>query len=151
MMFKKGGSAVAYLLFILFFFLLLIPLVLGMVIPQYKAHKKATGGIVNYDPVMRKFVYRIPMLRQELLTALTTPQDLDELTCTLDRPGILRFSEYGSHQDYYFQIHDYPGFCILTLEQVALLGMQSGVPYQLNPFLIGKLQAEPLPFSHYGF
>ena len=49
------------LIFFVFFFLILIPLVLGMIIPIYKKHQETTNGIINYDPYMRKFInaYRL--------------------------------------------------------------------------------------------
>ena len=49
-----------FLFFAIFFFLILIPLVLIIVIPIYKNHKKATNGIMNYDDTIRKFVYKVP-------------------------------------------------------------------------------------------
>ena len=45
-----------FLFFALFFFVILIPLVLGIIIPIYKDHSKVTGGIINYDNIMKKFV-----------------------------------------------------------------------------------------------
>ena len=47
------------LIFEVFFFLILIPLVLGMIIPIYKKHQETTNGIINYDPYMRKFIYKV--------------------------------------------------------------------------------------------
>ena len=43
------------LFFAIFFFLILIPLVLGIIIPVYKNHSSVTGGIINYDSTMKKF------------------------------------------------------------------------------------------------
>lgn len=54
-----------FLLFALFFFVILIPLVLGIIIPIYKDHSKVTGGIINYDSTMRKFVYKYGMINQK--------------------------------------------------------------------------------------
>ncbi len=42
-----------FLFFTIFFFLILIPLVLIIIIPIYKKHKKVTNGIINYDSNMR--------------------------------------------------------------------------------------------------
>ena len=50
------------LIFEVFFFLILIPLVLGMIIPIYKKHQETTNGIINYDPYMRKFIYKAVMV-----------------------------------------------------------------------------------------
>lgn len=141
-----------FLLFVLFFFVILIPLVLGIIIPIYKEHSKVTGGIINYDSTMRKFVYKINLSSQEIINLLNTKNDIDELSCAFDfEKSVVRFSEYGSHRDYYFKIQECSDFSILKLEQVALLGMQSHVPYKLNPFIVSKLRAEIVPFSQYGF
>ena len=140
------------LFFAIFFFVILIPLVLGIIIPIYKEHSKVTGGIINYDSTMRKFVYKINLSSQEIIDLLNAKNDIDELSCSFDfEKAIIRFSEYSSHRDYYFQIQECSGFSILKLEQVELIGMSSHVPYKLNPFIVSKLQAEIVPFSQYGF
>ena len=140
------------LFFVIFFFFLLVPLVLGIVIPIYKKHRNVTGGTINYDSTMRKFVYKIKLSHQQAVDLLLTKNVADELSCTLDlEKGILRFSEYGSHRDYLFQIREYSGFSILKLEQVEWIGMSSHVPLKINPFIVAKLQAELVPFSQYGF
>ena len=101
---------------------------------------------------MRKFVYKINLSRQEIIDLLNAKNVIDELSCSFDlEKSVIRFFEYGSHRDYYFKIQECSDFSILRLEQVALLGMQSSVPYKLNPFIVSKLQAEIVPFSQYGF
>ncbi len=141
-----------FLFFILFFFIFLIPLILGVVIPIYKNHNKATAGIINYDSTMRKFVYKINLSSHEIIDLLNTKSDCDELSCGFDyEKSIIRISEYGSHRDYYFKIKECSGFSILRLEQVSLFGMQSHVPLKLNPFIVSKLRAEIVPFSQYHF
>ena len=141
-----------FLFFAIFFSAILIPMVLGIIIPIYKKHHSVTGGIINYDSTMRNFVYKINLSYQQAVDLLNVKNDVDELSCTFDfEKAIIRFSEYGSHRDYYFQIQECNGFSILKLKQVELIGMQSHVPYKLNPFLVSKLQAEIVPFSQYCF
>ena len=141
-----------FLVFSAFFFLVLIPLVLAIIIPIYKRHYKTTGNIINYDTTMRKYVYKIYMSRDQIINTLKNTADIDELSCDFDfERSTIKFSEYGSQKEYYFQIQECNGFSILRLEQVALLGMQSHIPYKLNPFLVSKLQAEIIPFSLYAF
>lgn len=140
------------LYFAVFLFVILLPLVLGMIIPIFQNHRKATGGIINYDSSMRKFVYKTNYSYQQVVDLLNTKNNVDELSCAFDfDKRIVRFSEYGSHMDYYFQVQECGDFSILRLEKVALIGMGSHVPYKLNPFLVSKLQAEIVPFSQYGF
>ena len=141
-----------FLIFLAFFFLILNPLVLAIIIPVYKKHYKAMGNIINYDSTMRKYVFKVYMSREEIINNLKNTTDIDELSCDFDfERSIIKFSEYGSHKEYRFQIQECDGFSILRLEQVALWGMQSHIPYKLNPFLISKLQAEIIPFSQYSF
>lgn len=125
-------------------------LIAGYAIPIYKDHKKATGGVINYDPSMRKFVYRVNLPYRQILETLQTKNGTDELSCTFEQ-NVLRISEYGSHRDYYFRVQECDGYCVVRLEQVEAFGMKSSVPYKLNPFMLSKLQAKLLPFSRYGF
>ncbi len=138
--------------FSLFFFVILLPFVLCIIIPIYKNHSKVTDSIINHDSTMRKFVYKINFSNQEIISLLNTKSDVDELSCTFDfDKSVIRFSQYSSHRDYYFRVQECDGYSILRLEQVALVGMQSHVPYKLNPFMVSKLQAEIIPFSQYEF
>ena len=140
------------LIYMIFFFIILIPLVLGIIIPIYKNHSNVTGDIINYDFTMRKFVYKINLSCQQAVDLLSTKNVFDELSCTFDfDKAIIRFSEYGSQRDYYFQVQEFEDFSVLKLEQVNLIGMQSHIPYKLNSFMVSKLQAEIVPFSQYGF
>ena len=141
-----------FLLFGIFFFIILVPLILGIIIPIYKNHSKVCGGIINYDSTMRKFVYKVNLTYKQTVDLLNTKSDADELSCTFDLDkAIIRFSEYGSHRNYYFQVLKYSGFSILRLEQVELIGISSHIPYKLNPYMVSKLNAEIVPFSLYGF
>ena len=140
------------LAFFFLIFLILTPLVLAIIIPVYKKHYETTGNIINYDSMMRKYVYKVYMSREQIINNLKNSTDIDELSCDFDfERSAIKFSEYGSNKEYYFQIQECDGFSILRLEQVALLGMQSNIPLKLNPFLVSKLQAEIIPFSLYGF
>lgn len=141
-----------FYVFLIFFFAFLIPLVLGIIIPVYKSHYKATGSIINYDTTMRKFVYKVNLSSEDIINLLKIKNDIDELSCTFDfDKSVIRLSDYGSYRDYYFQVQECNGFSILRLEQVTLIGMSSHIPYKLNPFMVRKLQAEIIPFSQYGF
>lgn len=140
------------LIYAIFFFVILIPLVLGMVAPMLKKHYKTTDAVMNYDIYMRKFVYKVPLKRDEIIEALRYTDDIDELSCSFDfeRSAVV-ISEYGSSREYYFYIDEYDGYSILKLEQVALIGMSSHIQYKLNPFMVSKLHARLVPFSQYAF
>jgi len=136
----------------LLFFVFAASIVFSYTIPISKKYKKTTGGIINHDSTMRKFVYKINLSNKDIIDLLKTKNISDELSCSFDfDKSVIRLSEYGSHRDYYFQVEEYDNFSVLKLEQVAFIGMKSSVPYKLNPFMVSKLQAEIVPFSDYGF
>ncbi len=56
-----------FLIFGVFFFLILIPLVLGIVIPIMIKHRKVTGNVINYDSLMGKYVYKVCMSESEII------------------------------------------------------------------------------------
>lgn len=139
-------------IFYVFLFVLVMFLAFGSVIPMHKKHREVSNGIINYDSVMRKFVYKVYLSRQEIITLLKSKNEIDELTCTFnDDETVIKISEYGSNRKYYFQVQELNGFSLLKLEQVSIIGMQSRVPFKLNPFLVEKLNAEIVPFSQYKF
>ena len=117
-----------------------------------KKHKEISNGIINYDSLMRKFVYKVHLSKQEVITLLKLKNEIDELTCTFNNDEtIIKISEFGSYRKYFFQVQEIDGYSLLKLEQVSLFGMQSQVPFKLNPFLVKKLNAEIVPFSQYEF
>ena len=137
-----------FLLFSAFFFLLMIPLVLGVIIPTIRSHRKTTGKTVNYDAMMRVFMYRIQMSEEAIINTLKAKSSIDELSCEFDfERSIVKISEYGSSRDYYYTIQTYDVYSVLKLTQVSLIGMQSHIPYKLNPFMVKKLNAELVPYK----
>ena len=145
-------DTLGFILFYIFLFILVSVLALGTVIPMHKKHKEVSNGIINYDSVMRKFVYKIYLSRQEVITLLKSKNEIDELTCSFNNDEtIIKISEYGSNREYYIEVCEHKNYSILKLEQVSLIGMRSYIPFKLNPFIVNKLQAELVPFSQYGF
>ena len=141
-----------FLMFTILLFAVLFFITLGDLIPLYKRHDKVTGGIINYDSTMRKFVYKVHGSIEDMINLLQTKNVVDELSCSFDlHRSVIKFAEYGASSEYYFQVQECNGFSILRLEQVSLIGMQSHIPFKLNPFIVGKLQAEIIPYSQYGF
>lgn len=140
------------LIYSIIYFVFFIPLILMMHVPVYKNHKKITGGMINYDSFMRKFVYKIYLSKEQTITSLKTRNAADELTCSFDfDKNIIEFAEYGNKHKYFFQILEYNHYSILRLEQVALISGGNQIVYKLNPFIVRKLSAEIIPFSRYGF
>lgn len=137
-------------LFIVFLFLLSITLVLSIVVPIFKNHHITTGDVINYDSIMRKFVYKVYMSEEKIISTLKEKSTMDELSCDFDFDrSVIKISEYGSSREYSFEIIVFDGYSLLKLNQTSLIGMQSHIPYKLNPFIVKKLNAELVPYTQY--
>ena len=140
------------LFFAVLLLILFLSIVLGMLLPIIKRHKEATGGIVNHDPSMTRFVYKVYFGRDEIIRLLEMKNIEDEISFQFDSDrSIVTVSEPGASQKYSCTVVEYEGWSILRLEKVHLLDMQSHIQYKLNPCIIRKLSAVPVPFSEYGF
>lgn len=140
---------------------------IGVNLPILMKHKKVTGDVVNYDPPMRKFVYKVYMYREEIISSLKIMNVKDDLSCTFDlEKNTVLFSDLTavySRKEYFYEIQECDGFSILKLSQVSRAKIhsnrprrffysrgQNNIPYMLNPFMVRKINAEIIPFSQYG-
>ncbi len=132
-------------------FLALLPLFLGTIIPIVKNHRTVTGDTVNYDCNMRRFVYKVKRSKEEIIDILKTHNVADELLCEFEPDGtIVKISDYDSYRKNHIIIQECDSYCILRLESVELIGVQSYIQYKLTPFMVSKLSAEPVPYEKYG-
>ena len=145
-------ASVENLFFAALFLILFCIVVLGILLPIIKRYREATGGIVNHDSTMSRFVYKVYCSRGEIIRLLEMKNIEDELTFQFDTDRVIvTVSEPGASQKYSCTILEFEGYSILRLEKVHLLDMQSHIQYKLNPCIIRKLSAEPVPFSEHGF
>lgn len=134
------------IIFLVFFF----PLVFMIILPIYRKHHKTSGGLKNYNTSMNAFVYKVYLPKAEIIRTMMATKETDELACSFDFDrSIVLFSEYGSSGEYFFAIQECDGFCLLKLKQVSLLS-KGLLPYQLNPFMVSKLNVEIVPFAEFG-
>ena len=135
--------------FSLLVFAFVFILVLAIWIPVWRKNSCAEDGVVNHDAMMTQFVWRVQLLPSEIIPALTKANVQDALRCSLDPDGQTLRMSLGHSEDacYHFTIEQHNGFSVLRLVQTPVIlahGMQKTM---LNPFVIGKLGAEPLPYS----
>ena len=134
------------------FVALLFPTVFCAFWYPLKEHRKTVKDCINYDAMMQKFVYEVPMSKNEIIRTLQMAKDIDELKCTFDfELSIIDFEEFGSHLEYYYQIEERADFSVLRLRRVKTIERNGYVPYKLNPFLSSKLNARIVPFDWYRF
>ena len=146
----------------MFSWLFIMIVCLGALIPKYEKFAKATGSVVNYDRNMTKFVYKVHMSREEIISSLKIMNVKDELSCTFDfERNIVIFTDIltsyvykGINKEYFYEIQECDGFSILKLSSVSPLpngrNDRTGIPLKLNPFMVSKINAEIVPFSQYG-
>lgn len=141
-----------FLVLTILFLVIILPLIAWIVLPNAIKHLKVTGNVINHDLLMRKFVYKAYMSREEILHTLKIKNGMDDLFCTFDleRSVILLSDDIlNIGKEYCFEIQEGDGFSILRLEQIASIG-QPPFLHKINPFFVSKLHAEIIPFSQYG-
>lgn len=138
------GLLISIIIFVVF----LLIIIWGHNQPTYKAYKQATGEVINHDSFMRKFVYQTKLDEERIIRSLCMRNAADELVCEIDEAAkIIKFVEYGDYREYYYRITRQEGYSVLELEQVSVIGMQSRIPFKLNPFIVVKLDAELIPYK----
>ena len=145
-------TSVENLFFAALILILFLIVVFGILLPVFKRHKEVTCGIENYNSTMTRFVYKVDFSRDEIIRLLEIKNIGDEIFFQFDTDrSIVTVSEPGASQKYCCTIVEYEGYSIPKLEKVHFLDMQSYIQYKMNPCIIRKLSAEPVPFSEYGF
>ena len=147
----------------MFFYIFIMIVCLGALIPKYEKFAKATGSVVNYDRYMTKFVYKVYMPKEEIISSLKIMNVKDELSCTFDFEKttvlITDIGQWGSlgpgpRREYFYEIQECDGFSILKLSAVSPRpngrNDRTDIPLRLNPFMVSKINAEIVPFSQYG-
>ncbi len=148
---KTGLSSLTIMLVLLIVFLIVAAVVLLIIFLPKKKHNNATGGVVNYDAFMRKFVFSVNTTRDDFYAALSVPNSYDPLSYTLSQDySAITFSTMQTSATYRLYVEQYQGYIVLKLEQISAVS-GANIPYSINPFFINKFRAVPLDFSRYAF
>ena len=111
--------------------------------------QKMLNGVVNYDPFMRKFVFRIDGTKDLFGSELNMHNVNDTLEYSLSNDRtVITFLMYHGKFEYEMLIDEFDGFIILRLQQLCLSGR---VSFHINEFMIRKFQAKPLEWTNYHF
>jgi hypothetical protein len=99
---------------------------------------------------MCKFIFKVPLPADAIISALATKNIHDTLSCKIDtEQSTIQFSDINSSRKYFYAIHSSEGYSIFYLSHTAWIGSRSTIPYKINPFIISKLNAEPVPYAQY--
>ncbi|MBQ8215581.1 MAG: hypothetical protein IJZ33_04915 [Clostridia bacterium] len=121
----------------------------GTLVMALKEHMKTTKGVINHNDRLTKFVYKIPMKKEEIIEALRSAKDTSELRCEVD-PAVSQLVFDGVNgrrrRNYAYAIREEKGFCYFYIKELYT-PFQGHVEYKINSFMIANLQAELIPYS----
>ena len=112
-------------------------------------HNKLLNGIVNYDTLMRKYVFSVAIGKEEFYSQLKMPNVQDVLEYTLSNDDtIITFMLYNGKYPYKINVDAFNESIVLRVEQ---LSANSKPAFYINEFFIKKFNAKPLDFEKYKF
>ena len=123
----------------------------GTFVMALKEHMKTTKGVINHNDRLTKFVYKIPMKKEEIIEALRSAKDTSELRCEVD-PAVsqLVFDGVNGRRNYAYAIREEKSFCYFYIKELYI-PFQGHVEYKINSFMIANLGAELVPFNEDDF
>ena len=136
---------------------LIVMIVMGILIAggtsiiAIKEHMSTTKEIVNHNDRLTKFVYKIPMKREEIIEALRSAKDTSELRCEVD-PSLsqLTFDSVNGRRKYAYAVREEKDYSYFYIKELYT-PFQGHVEYKINSFMIANLGAELIPYSEDAF
>ena len=138
-----------YIYIFIVVFVVMIPIALYLILKPMFKHNKLLNGIVNYDTLMRKYVFSVAIGKEEFYSQLKMPNAQDVLEYTLSNDDtIITFMLYNDKYPYKINVDAFNVSIILRVEQLSL---NSKPAFYINEFFIKKFNAKPLDFEKYKF
>ena len=121
-------------------------LIFDKIIPTLRQYHKVTT-IRNHNMFMTKFIYKVDLSELDIFCLLNQKRADDDLSCSFDYDRrVITFSYNTSAVEYSFQIQKQDGYSLFRLEQIDVTSSKTAISYKLNPFIVGKLRAELIPY-----
>ena len=119
----------------------------GTLVMALKEHMKTTKGVINHNDRLTKFVYKIPMKREEIIEALRSAEDSSEIRCEVD-PSLsqLTFDSVNGRRKYVYAVREEKDYSYFYIKELYT-PFQGHVEYKINSFMIANLGAELIPYS----
>ena len=138
-----------YIYIFIVVFVVMIPIALYLILKPMFKHNKLLNGIVNYDTLMRKYVFSVAIGKEEFYSQLKMPNVQDVLEYTLSNDDtVITFMLYNGKYPYKINVDAFNVSIILRVEQLSL---NSKPAFDINEFFIKKFNAKPLDFEKYKF
>ena len=140
----------AVLIFILCYFYIFIPAAVGVILTIVKKTKQA-NKTENYNRMMNRFIYKVPMTSEELLSALRLNNVREKVYCTIDtEKAEMTFSnpvDPREYRKYRYCIQEEGEYSILRIEEICIpMGTRGYLHMKINPFVLKKLNAEKMVY-----
>ena len=133
----------------IFVIVVLIPIVLYLILKPMLQHRKLLNGVVNYDTLMRKYVFRIALKKEDFYTQLKAQNVYDVLEYTLSEDAtVITFKLYNSKYPYEIKVEAFDESIVLRVKQLSAVGRPA---FLINEFFLKKFNAKPLDFEKYKF
>lgn len=133
----------------IFVIVVLIPIVLYLILKPMVQHRKLLNGVVNYDTLMRKYVFRIALKKEDFYTQLKAQNVYDVLEYTLSEDAtVITFKLYNSKYPYEIKVEAFDESIVLRVKQLSAVGRPA---FLINEFFMKKFNAKPLDFEKYKF
>ena len=138
-----------YIYIFIVVFVVMIPIALYLILKPMFKHNKLLNGIVNYDTLMRKYVFSVAIGKEEFYSQLKMPNAQDVLEYTLSNDNtVITFMLYNGKYPYKINVDAFNELIILRVEQLSLTSRPA---FYINEFFIRKFNAKPLDFEKYKF
>lgn len=136
-------------IFVIIFFVIVLPLALYLILKPMLQHQKILKGIVNYDALVKKYVFSIALKKEDFYAQLKIHNINDVLEYTLsDDCTVITFKMYNGKYPYKINVDTLNESIILKVEQIAVTSKPA---FYINEFFIKKFDAVPLEFEKYKF
>ena len=145
---EKYSIIFAYVFIFIFFFVIML-LALYLIFKPIIKQKNLLNGTVNYDAFMHKYVFRIPLKKEDFYAHLKTPNVCDALEYYLSEDyTVITFKMYNYNFSYEMNVAEFNDSIVLRVKQ---LSVNNRPALHINEFFIKKFDAEPLNFEQYKF
>ena len=137
------------LIIILLYRYIFIPAIVWWVITLVKKTKQA-NKTENYNRMMNRYIYKVPMQAEELLDTLGRKNVYESLYCTIDQENhVITLSNPTNpreYKKYCYSIHEAVDFSILRIEEIYSFRRKGYLHLKVNPFILQKLNAEKMVY-----
>ncbi len=113
-----------------------------------KKTKQSSGGVDNSDTFACNYAFKVAKSPEEIHTLLARKSAYDTLDSAYDGAAdVLTLFYYTQKTAYHVSIVEQGTYCLLYLQWIPNFSITILRPYDVNTFIIKKLDAEAYPYQ----